>query len=107
MVKIVGDWTQLQEEIQVPADLVPALAANRVEMLMLARRAMNAEEVGQLLNVLRVLMNTNAALQQRCSLLHEMLSEVRTQVKGLGTTVGKIEAELLGASEEDDESEES
>jgi hypothetical protein len=100
--KIIADWTALAEEVPVPGELLPALMANRVELLTLAQRPMNTEEVGKVLNILRVLMNTNQALQQRCSVLYEELENLRGSIKGLLTSVNHMQAQLSGQDESED-----
>ena len=103
MARIIGDWTALAEEVHVPGDLLPALMANRAELLMLVKRPMNADEVGQVLNVLRVLMTTNQTLQQRCAHLNEELENLRGSIKGLLTSVASMQTQLSGQDESDDE----
>lgn len=56
-------WNDLSEEVKVPADIAAAFASNRPELLKLSARDMSAEEVGGLLEAVRVLMETNAKLQ--------------------------------------------
>jgi hypothetical protein len=58
-------WNSLIRETNVPADLAAAFITMRPELVGLAsKRDMTAEEVGNLYTVIKVLMETNFALQQ-------------------------------------------
>lgn len=67
--KMPSDWAALSEEIDVPVDLGVAISTGRPELLTLAARAMTKEEVVQLLNAMRVLMETNQLLKEHTELV--------------------------------------
>src|SRR5262245_51819952 len=66
--------SEYAEEIQVPGDLLPALASNRPEMLKLVRpRALTADEHKTYLELIRIAMETNYALQCRLRQMEERI----------------------------------
>jgi hypothetical protein len=62
------DWTAFTEEMKVPGEIMPALMTGRPELLAMALpRHMSAEEVGVLFKIIKVLLETNAALREHAS----------------------------------------
>lgn len=90
--KMPQDWASFSEPLDVPADIGAALITGRSELLTLASRDMKKEEVARLLNVLRVLMETNQLLKEHAAMLaqraHDFVSSTRSAV----TQACRIEA---------------
>lgn len=69
------------EELKIPGDMMMAFAADRPELLVLAKpRALDAEQVGVLITLIGVLMKTNRAL--------------RAHITGTGELIGIIDEVL-------------
>jgi hypothetical protein len=102
----IDHWSSLLEEVKAPADLIPALACGRPELLCLvAPRAMTVEESGAMVNLVRVLLETNQHLQARCA-SHagkwaEMRAEAAVARDALRRITDALEERPLGAEEED------
>ncbi len=105
--KMPQDWASFSEPLDVPADIGAALITGRPELLTLASRDMKKEEVSRLLNVLRVLMETNQLLKEHASLLAQRAELFVDAVKNSVAQAMKIEAfanfrSEVGVGEEDD-----
>ena len=85
--KMVSDWAQLTEEVSLPQDIATAISTGRVEFLKLAERPMNAEEVGRVLNLVRVLMETNQALKEHSMELAQKLDSIYGNFRGLQNSI--------------------
>lgn len=84
---------ELIQATDFPADIAPAFAAGRPELLALAQpRAMDADEVGKLYKIIQVLAETNMALQRHATLLGDMVGNLETQFKGLSRGMLKTQA---------------
>ena len=80
-----ASWNSFVEELDVPADLMPALVTMRPELLRLApRRVLTAEEHDVLLRLLAGLLDTNIALQAHAQDLAEMTKTMDDTIRGLG-----------------------
>lgn len=90
-IKTLKCWSSLLEEVQVPGDIALAIQTNRPQLLALAKRPMDAEEVGMLLNLMRVLMNTNQALREHSVLVSQRAEQVKGSLIGLNATLRKLD----------------
>lgn len=77
-------WNELTEEVTAPFDVMVALSSGRSEMLKLrSGGAANAEETAQLYNVIRVLMDTNRALQDHAQSMATETENLRLCLRGI------------------------
>lgn len=97
-------WNEFTEEVVLPAELTPAISSGRPELLNLARRDMTAEEVGQVLNLVRVLIDTNQALQMHSQHLAIRLEDLSCNLGGVTASLSRLseEAEFRRPEEDDD-----
>jgi hypothetical protein len=64
------NWTAFVDEMKVPADIYPALASGRPELLKLMQpRALSADEAKVLFNIIGSLISTNMALREHAEQL--------------------------------------
>lgn len=89
----IGKWNDFVRELQVPADIVPAMATGRLELLKLARpRALTEDECAVFYQLIGGLLETNQALQQHSSLIAGMAAEVRRGLGGIDGMAGRLDA---------------
>lgn len=90
--KMPQDWASFSEPIDVPADIGAALMTGRAELLSIAARPMDKEEVRKLLNVLRVLMETNQLLKEHAAMLAQRAHDFVASTRSAVTQACRIEA---------------
>lgn len=100
-------WAELTEEVQVPPDIAAALMTGRRELIRPVCRALSYEEANQLLNLLRVFIDTNRELQEHCSRLANKCDALYANFKAVMGTVRRIglEAEFKNPETCDEEEE--
>lgn len=86
------NWNDLAEELQIPSDFVPAMAASRPELLMLIDRALSREETQSVLNLIRVLMITNENLRQHSYKVAERAGQVLGNFTGMRRSLETIKS---------------
>jgi hypothetical protein len=93
-------WTQLLDEVHVSRDLLLPLACCRPELITLVeRRAITPEEHGALLGLVRVLLETNASLQDTCRKMDDRAGEIARQARGLkkmGESLDRVIRDMEG-----------
>lgn len=89
--KMPQDWASFSEPLDVPADIGAALITGRPELLTLSSRDMKKEEVARLLNVLRVLMETNQLLKEHASMLAQRAHDFVASTKSAISQARRIE----------------
>lgn len=86
-------WTSLLEDVKVPLDLLPALACARPELISLAKpRKLSAAECAAFLHLVRVLLETNVSLQERCTMLYGMAVAIDREAAVLKDAAGAIQS---------------
>lgn len=99
-------WNSLVEEVSVPGDIGVAIMTGRSELLCLVNREMSKEEVASVMNLIKVLMETNRELQAHSAELAQRLKNVGGTLKGLTTQlqacvdVSEFREEVLEGEEE-------
>lgn len=89
----IGKWNDFVAELQVPADIAPAMMTGRLELLKLAKpRPLSAEECAVLYQLIGGLLETNQALQLHSSLVADVASEVRRGFGGVSAWIDRMEA---------------
>lgn len=99
-------WNGLLVAIEVPADILPAIMANRPELMAAAQpRAMEAPEVAKLYRVIEVLLDTNQALREHTARVAQLTNNLNGQLVGFARVAQQIErfANFEVATMEDDE----
>jgi hypothetical protein len=85
--------SDLTEVVSVPNDLAMAFATGRVELLKLAQpRAMDADEVATLYNLIRVLLETNIALREHAEAVAQLAYTVHDNLRGVVGSAALLEA---------------
>ncbi len=77
------DWSSLTEEIPVPPDIAAAMFSGRKELIRRAAKPLGVEEVNNLLNIIRVLLDTNRELRRHSQLVAVAVDQIRGQTSGL------------------------
>jgi hypothetical protein len=74
------------EEVQAPGAVGVALSTGRIELLKLYNPTapISADEAKKLVNIIRVLIETNQALQEHAKLMVELVDNIRQSISGLG-----------------------
>lgn len=86
-----ASWTEFVRELPVPAELMPALISTRSELVgIVAPRAMTAEEVGVIYQLIAGLIDTNNALRQHAQQIANLVDGWSSTFKGLATLGGQI-----------------
>lgn len=87
----IDSWTEFVETLQVPSELVPALVANRVELIRLAQpRDLPAEEVKALYTLIGALIETNMTLREHASNISIMLNNWVGSIHGMVGVADRI-----------------
>jgi len=96
-------WSDLVREVRLPADVAAAVGTGRPELLV--PRAMTAAEVGQLMELVGVLIETNISLQRHSSTLLDMAEDAKQQAEGTLTNIQKLidEADMRVPPADDDD----
>ena len=86
-------WNAFTEAMNVPSEFYPALQTGRTELLKLVQaRPLTADECQQVFNMIRILIETNQALQAHASELANQVEIWAEQWKGLYRKVDEIKA---------------
>jgi hypothetical protein len=95
------------EEVEAPGAVGVALSTGRIELLKMynPKESVPAEEAKKLVNIIRVLIETNYALQEHAQLMVELVDNIRQSVSGLGNHTQFLRhfANFETPVEEDDE----
>jgi hypothetical protein len=83
------NWSELIATVELPMDMAVALSCGRIELIA-KPRALKVEEAGQLLQLLRVLMQTNQELQKHSAKVADMAENIMEHFKGLQSGLIKI-----------------
>lgn len=101
-------WNSFVENMQVPADIYPALMTNRPELLKIAPpRALSKEECAVIYKILAGLLETNAALREHAEqVAHfvDLWSDAFKHLRGLGERIQKF-ANFRYQDDENDDAE--
>ena len=85
-------WTSFVRELQVPNDLYPALAADRAELVRLAKpRALTEDECRILYDLLGGMLETHWALRAHTAKVAELVDRWGQAFKGLATISVQIQ----------------
>ena len=86
-------WNSFVEnDVRVPGDLLPALLAQRAELVKLAQpRACSAEEAAELYKLIAVLLATNIALKQHAEQTAGLVRNWMSQFAGLKGVADQID----------------
>ncbi len=86
-------WNSFVEELPVPAELMPALMANRPELVRLAQpRAYSKEEGAALLKLIAGLIETNGALREHAAQVAHLVDNWASTFHALATIGSKIQS---------------
>lgn len=98
-------WAELTEECPAPPDIVAAIGTGRPGLIQNIRRPPTAKEGQQLINLIRVLLDTNNELQQHCVRVAQRAEQLQDNLKGVVTSVNKLQAlaEFRNPEEDDEE----
>lgn len=98
-------WAELTEECPVPPDIAAAIGTGRPGLIQDIRRPLTTEEGQQLINLIRVLLDTNNELQQHCVRVAQRAEQLQDNLKGVVTSVNKLQAlaEFRNPEEDDEE----
>ena len=100
------NWNDLTEEVKAPMAVLAAMASGRPEMLKLAPKGpATAEEAAALYNTIRVLLETNRALQEHAQQLASQMKQVRLSLRGLSGQFDRL-YEAANFTDADDSEEE-
>ena len=82
----------IENDVRVPGELLPALMANRAELISLATpRALPAEAVAELYKLIAVLLGTNIALREHAEELSVLVKNWMSQFAGLKGVADQID----------------
>jgi hypothetical protein len=102
-------WNSLVSEVDVPPEIAVAFMTMRPELINLAKpRDLTAKEAADLYRIIKVLMETNYALQQHAKATAKMVQHWAGTFKGMQSTVERIEnfANFRTSDQYEDDSEE-
>jgi hypothetical protein len=85
-------WADLVEEVTLPAGISIAVSAGRPELLRASVRPMDADEVKMVLDLVRVLMETNSQLQQHAISVAQEAKDIRRAFIGLESKIDRMRA---------------
>lgn len=84
---------QLIREIQVPAELAPALMTGRLELLTIAQpRPMDEDEVAVLYRIIGCYAETNAALVRHAERIGSLVEGMRSNITGVQRSLERLQA---------------
>lgn len=87
----IGSWAQLTEEVSIPTEFAAALATGRTELLNIAQpRELSKDECARLYNLIRVLIETNMALQEHASDTAKLATNFLSTIGGVLSTANQI-----------------
>jgi len=85
-------WTSFVEELTVPAELYPAVMANRAALVKAAvPRDMSKDEVAVLFKLIAGLIETNQALREHTERVAQLTSNLNGQIVGFHRVAQQIE----------------
>jgi hypothetical protein len=97
--------SELLEAVEAPADIIAAFATGRPELLNMSRHEpMDAEGVARLYKLIRVLIETNFALQAHAREVSALAASLNQQITGaIGSTLRLREFASFTVGTEEDE----
>lgn len=85
-------WNALARSVNIPSDLLPALMSGRIELLALAQpRAMSADEVRMLYDLIGSLITTNSLLKQHAEQVSQLVKTWANAFKHLHSVGNRVQ----------------